>query len=88
MSAPRLSPRSQAIAFRAWAWCQTHGWEQTLQEIAEGIDESQQSVSRVFVLKGWMTRVRKMTADYEVGAYHVHTRTAGDHDIDELRAWS
>lgn len=82
-----LSPRSQAIAFRAWAWCETHGWAHSTDEIADGIGESQHTVQRVFVLKGWMNRVRKLTQDNSI-SYHNISHIPGEHALDDLQAWA
>ena len=83
----RLSPRTHAIAFRAWAWCNDHGWDHSTDDIAAGIGESQQSVQRVFVLKGWMGRVRKLTQDNSI-SYHNISHTPGEHALDDLQAWA
>ncbi|VDS07555.1 hypothetical protein PARHAE_00732 [Paracoccus haematequi] len=84
----RLSPRSQTIAFRAWQWCEAFGWEHTLAEIAGAIDESHNAVRAVFVLKGWMGRVRKVSPDYAGGLYHRPTFIPGDSALGDLEAWA
>ena len=68
MTPPKLSPRSQAIAFRAWAWCEEHGWEHTLQEIADAIDVPMHSLRGIFACKGWQNRVRRVARDCETQA--------------------
>jgi len=52
------NPKSEALAFRIWAYAEPLGWDCTVKDIAEELGESWQRVSRVCVLKGWASRLR------------------------------
>lgn len=55
-----MKPRTEAIAFRIWAYCEAFGWAQTMAEIPEALDLSVQTVSNVLIRKGWVDRVRRV----------------------------
>lgn len=54
----KLSPHSEAVAFRIWAHCDPIGWDCTHREVADAIGVSASSVSAVCNLKGWNQRLR------------------------------
>ena len=58
MNPERLSPRSAALAYRIWAYCEPKGWDLTILEAADALDVKWQSLARVVGLKGWQSRFR------------------------------
>lgn len=54
----KLSPKSEALAYRIWAYCEPRGWNVTVAEIAEGIETPQTRVQSVVGHKGWAGRLR------------------------------
>ena len=63
----KLSPRTEALAFRVWQVANPRGWDMTAGEIAEALGVSWQTVNRVCQLKGWLTRIRKAAPGAEEG---------------------
>jgi hypothetical protein len=64
----RLHPRTEALAFRIWAWCRAHGWEHTAAEVADALDETPRRVARAARSKGWSGRLRAMGQAHSDGA--------------------
>jgi hypothetical protein len=56
-----MKPRTEAIAFRIWSYCEAFGWAQTMAEIAEALDLTTQQVNNILVQKGWNDRVRRVS---------------------------
>ena len=59
----KLSPRSEALAFRIWAYCQGVEWNCTVREIADALEASVHSVSSVIGFKSWHDRLRTPESD-------------------------
>lgn len=55
---PRLSPRTEVLAYRIWGWARDCGWDCTMLDVAEALGEPLQRVNRAAVLKGWQGRFR------------------------------
>lgn len=55
---PHLTTRSETLAFRVWAHAKPLGWDCTIAEIADAIDEDMERIRRVCQLKGWGRRFR------------------------------
>ena len=53
-----MNPKSEALAYRIWAYASPLGWDCTVKDIAEELGESWQRVNRVCQLKGWQGRMR------------------------------
>jgi hypothetical protein len=53
-----MTPKSEALAFRIWAFCEPRGWDVSTDEIARGIGTYRGIVGRVLHAKGWAGRVR------------------------------
>jgi hypothetical protein len=53
-----MTPRSEALAFRIWAYCEPRGWDVTSPEIAEALGEPMPRVRLVCAMKGWTIRLR------------------------------
>lgn len=51
-----MTPRSQAIAFRIWAYCDPRGWGLTYNEIADETGAPLGAVVAVIKAKGWAAR--------------------------------
>lgn len=60
-----MTPRSEAIAFRIWAYATPLGWDCTVNEIAEELGISWQQANRICCAKRWNTRLRHMTESPE-----------------------
>lgn len=54
-----MSPKSEAIAFRMWAFATPLGWDTTIREVAEHLDVSTGTARNIAQLKGWLSRFRK-----------------------------
>lgn len=52
------SPRTMALRYRIWAHCEPLGWDTTVMEIAEALDETPQMIAATIKDKGWHTRLR------------------------------
>ena len=57
----KLSPKSEALAFRIWQYAAPREWNVTLAEIADHLGESLSRVRGVVVAKGWFVRIRAMS---------------------------
>ena len=54
----KMSPKSEAIAYRAYIWARDRGWDCTIAECAEAIGVETQSLRSIMVMKGWSDRFR------------------------------
>lgn len=54
-----MNPRTEALAYRIWAYARPLGWDCTAHDIADALGEPWQRVSRVCAVKGWGNRLRK-----------------------------
>ena len=52
------SPRTLALRYRIWAHCEPLGWDTSVREIAEALDEPTISIAKVVSHAGWQTRLR------------------------------
>jgi hypothetical protein len=53
-----ISPRTQALRFRIWAYCEPLGWNTTVLEIAEGLGEPVNVIVGAIAATGWTKRLR------------------------------
>lgn len=58
-----MSPKSEAIAFRMWAFATPLGWNTTILEVAEHLEVSESTVRIIARTKGWLDRFRKHGRD-------------------------
>ena len=72
-----MTPRSETLAFRAWAHCQPIGWNITIRDLAEALGESVSRTRSVVVGKGWQQRLRAGTAQHEDSAAHMRNAFDG-----------
>ena len=59
-----MTLRTEILAFRIWAFAHPKGWDCTLQELADELDESVGRISAVCREKGWSARLRRAAAHY------------------------
>jgi hypothetical protein len=52
------SPKSEAVAYRIWCFAEPRGWDVSVMEIAEALDESPQRVASTCQRRGWIGRMR------------------------------
>jgi hypothetical protein len=52
-----MNPRTAAIAYRIWAYANPRGWDCTVREIADELEESVHSVRGICTSKGWSHRL-------------------------------
>ncbi|QQA43939.1 hypothetical protein [Pelagovum pacificum] len=55
----KLSPRSEALAYRIWGHCTPIGWNCTMREVAEALEEDRSRISSIANKKGWSDRFRR-----------------------------
>ena len=84
------SARTEAVAYRIWAFATPKGWDLTIREIADGIDEPLGRVRRIVVSRGWHHRLRSATLDYGYGqfAYAHRVQLYDTVTKEELREWA
>jgi hypothetical protein len=59
-----ISPRTHALRFRIWQYCQTCEWNATVAEIAEALGETSRRIGTVVSDAGWINRLRTARLDY------------------------
>jgi hypothetical protein len=72
------SPRTEAMAFRIWAYATPRGWDCTATEIADYLETTPTRVGLVARSKGWANRLRtsKMPAEFRNCASIIETTDA------------
>jgi len=53
-----MTPKSEALAFRVWAYAAPRGWDCTHKEVAEALDASPYTIGNISRWKGWSGRFR------------------------------
>lgn len=53
-----MTPHSEAIADRIWAYAEPRGWNCTCGEIADALDVSPKLVSSIIVAKNWTGKLQ------------------------------
>lgn len=53
-----FNPKTEALAFRIWAYASRNGWNCTMAEIAEALDESKDRIRAIVVHRNWTNRLR------------------------------
>lgn len=70
-----LSPRTQALRYRIWAYCEPRGWDVSIRDIAEALGESIGTISGTVRINGWHMRLRaperSSKLDYDVHSPHM-----------------
>jgi uncharacterized membrane protein len=54
----KISPKSEALAFRIWQYATPREWNVTVTEIADHLGEDWRRVGAMMRWRGWLTRVR------------------------------
>jgi len=72
MALPKLSPRSETLAFRIWSYAGPRGWDLTLQELADGLGETMEKVRSICMLKRWGGRLRVTSCDVNASASSIY----------------
>lgn len=55
------SPKAEAAAYRIWCYAEPRGWNVSVTEIAEALDESPKRVGSICNHRGWLSRMRRDT---------------------------
>ncbi len=63
-----INPKTEALAFRIWAYAAPLGWNCTFAEAADHLGISTRQVAAVCVVKGWNSRFRA-NDDPRIGQY-------------------
>lgn len=88
MNTAELSPRSEALAYRIWAYANPLGWDCTIAELADALDAKFGSVRNVVSMKGWIGRLRSGRVDnegvYKIGSFGFGVKTAERDFISKL----
>ena len=58
-----LSPKSEAIAYRAYIWARDREWDCTIAECAEAIDVEPLALGNIMRMKGWGGRFKSTLKD-------------------------
>lgn len=78
------TPKTHALRYRIWAYCQPREWDCTTHEIADGIGEIEATVRQTIATARWGGRLRKLwvddfgMTDSSRGAYGAALKTARD----------
>jgi hypothetical protein len=70
----KLSPRSEALAYRIWAHCGPLGWNTTIADVADALEAPYASVRVILARKGWIRRLRTTKLDCEQLPVHYRSR--------------
>lgn len=89
----KQNPRTMALAYRIWAYCEPREWDVTIPELAEEMRESVQAINGILRTRGWLNRVRLVTPDhhkgplYAAGAVWGNAASISDSTIEEVQSW-
>ena len=72
-----LSPKSEAIAYRAYIWARDREWDCTIAECAEAIGVGTHSLRNIMLRKGWSDRFRATARDFYCNQEVVGLRVNG-----------
>jgi hypothetical protein len=53
-----MNVKTEALAFRIWAFAKPKAWDCTVHEISEVVGETPQRIAAICRTKGWNTRLR------------------------------
>lgn len=56
------NPRANYIAYRIWAYATPREWNVTIYEISDEIDENWRTICNICIHKGWLGRLRQVSA--------------------------
>ena len=69
-----MTPRTEALAFRIWAFAKPKEWDCNIHEIAAFLEETPQRISAVCMRKGWTNRLRSS------GPFYLDTKINTEED--------
>ena len=53
-----MNPKSEALAYRIWAFCEPRGWNVTISEVADALNEPTTTVHNIMRHRRWSSRIR------------------------------
>lgn len=78
----KLSPKSEALAFRIWAYCRDVEWRISVSEVAEALGEHPSRVTLLAQRKGWLGRFSTVRQDHRIFGDRVMTPHSVDAALD------
>lgn len=60
----KMSPKSEALAFRAWVFCRDAGWNVTCSDVADALNENVNKITGIMHRKGWLNRLSGRNSDF------------------------
>ena len=78
-----MSPRTEAIAYRIWAFADPRGWDVTVADIAAALDLRNTSVQSICTVRRWHGRMRGTAVIGRENAGRFTARGMVDHGFDE-----
>lgn len=64
-----MSPRTEALAYRIWAYAEPRGWDVSINDIADALDVTVRRCGKVCATKGWTSRLRASRSTARSAAY-------------------
>jgi hypothetical protein len=74
-----ISPRTMAMRYRIYCYANPKGWDVTIADIAEALDESRAGIRRVLTDAGWTDRIRATRQDTAMSSWNGSARAAANH---------
>lgn len=73
------NPKSEALAFRIWAYAEPLGWDCTVKDIADELGEGWRRVMNICRHRGWLGRLRHGHSEQDYYSVINGKRAARDH---------
>lgn len=64
-----FNPRTEALAYRIWAYAEPLGWDVSVDDIAAALDVSASRAGRILSIKGWLGRLRASRSQIKQSAW-------------------
>jgi hypothetical protein len=74
-----MNVRTEALAFRIWAFAEPKDWDCSIRDIAEYLKETPQRIAAVCRGKSWVARLRSS------GPYYLDTKITNGDDFDVMK---
>lgn len=68
-----MTPKSEAFAFRIWAYANPLEWNVSARELADEFKCSVQRINSICVQKGWTNRLRASGSSRDLGRFQDQT---------------
>lgn len=78
----KLSPKSEALAFRVWSYCRDIEWRISISELAEVLGEHPSRLTLLATRKGWLDRFSTVAQDRMKFADNGANLHSFDHSLD------